>query len=143
MDEPIAVFDTNVIVSGFLSAHGPPGRIVDWLRQGYVHAVVDDRVTAEYREVLCRPKFGFPLAEINLVLDSILSFAVWLAIPPDCLNVNLPDPDDRPFAECAKAAQCPLVTGNARHFPQDMLSQPVITPAEFVKRTMRGTTHSH
>ena len=29
-----AVFDTNVVVSGFLSPSGPPGRIVEWLRNG-------------------------------------------------------------------------------------------------------------
>ena len=31
-----AVFDTNVVVSGFLAPAGPPGRIVGWLRQGTV-----------------------------------------------------------------------------------------------------------
>jgi len=137
MAESVAVFDTNVIVSGLLSAHGPPGRIVEWLRQGFVHAVVDDRVVAEYRDVLRRPRFGFPVIEVDIVLDRILFFAIWPDIPPECLSDGvLPDPDDRPFAECATMAACPLVTGNIRHFPEDVIRQSVLTPAQFVERTM-------
>jgi predicted nucleic acid-binding protein len=59
-----AVFDTNVIVSGLLSPDGPPGRIVEWLRAGTIQAVLDDRVAAEYAEVLTRPRFGLPPAEV-------------------------------------------------------------------------------
>lgn len=136
MNEPVAVFDTNVLVSGFLSPHGPPGRIVQWLRQGFVRAAVDDRVVAEYREVLRRPKFGFPTTEVDTVLDRVLFFAIWPELPPDCLPGILPDPDDRPFAECATTAQCPVVTGNLRHFPEDVIRQPILTPAQFVERTM-------
>ena len=60
-----AVFDTNVVVSGFLSPAGPPGRIVEWLRNGSVQAVVDDRIMAEYAEVLARPSFRLPVAEVE------------------------------------------------------------------------------
>ena len=63
-----AVFDTNVIVSGFLSPHGFPGRIVDWLRAGAVKAVWDDRIIAEYSEVLGRATLGIPLREVQIVL---------------------------------------------------------------------------
>jgi predicted nucleic acid-binding protein len=49
-----AVFDMNVVVSGFLSPAGPPGRIVEWSGNGEVQAVVDDRIMAEYAEVLAR-----------------------------------------------------------------------------------------
>jgi len=134
MGDPAAVFDTNVIVSGLLSAHGPPGRIVEWLRQGSVRAVVDDRIVAEYREVLRRPDFGLPVTEVDIVLDRILFFAVWPDIPSNCLTEVLPDPDDGPFAECAMTAACPLVTGNLRHFPGDVVRQSVLTPAEFVEQ---------
>ena len=139
MGESVAVIDTNVIVSGFLSAHGPPGRIVEWLRQGVVRAAVDDRIIAEYWEVLRRPRFRFPVAEIDIALDRILSFAVWPDIPPDCLPGLFPDPDDRPFAECATMAKCPLVTGNLPHFPEDIFRLCVLTPAKFIEHV---TSHS-
>ena len=135
MVEPLAVFDTNVIVSGFLSPHGPPGRIVEWLRQGAVRAAVDDRVVAEYDAVLKRPEFRLPPAEVEIVLGAILSHAVWAEVTPGCLPAGPPDPDDRPFAECAVAAGCPLVTGNLRHFPAKALGVTVLSPAQFVALT--------
>jgi len=138
--EPAAVFDTNVLVSGFLSPHGPPGRIVEWLRQGSVLAVVDDRIAAEYRSVLKRPRFKLPAEEVDLVLDRILSQATWATVPPACPPTSLPGPDDLPFAQCASAAGCPVVTGNRRHFPEGTLSQEVLSPAAFVARiTDRAT----
>ena len=60
-----AVFDTNVLVAGFLSPAGPPGRIVEWLRVGSVVAVLDDRIFAEYAEVLVRPAFCLPAGELD------------------------------------------------------------------------------
>ena len=73
-----AVFDTNVIVSGFLSPAGPPGRIVEWLRSGNVQAVLDDRIAAEYAEVLARPVFQLPAVEVDIVLAAIRARAFWV-----------------------------------------------------------------
>ena len=67
-----AVFDTNVVVSGFLSPAGPPGRIVEWLRNGEVQAVVDDRIMAEYAEVLARPVFRLAVAEVEEEVPRVL-----------------------------------------------------------------------
>jgi predicted nucleic acid-binding protein len=130
-----AVFDTNVIVAGFLSPHGPPGRIVDWLRQGTVIAVLDDRIAHEYDEVLARPVLGLPQADVALVLGVIQEQAEWAEAPVAVRATGLPDPDDAPFLECALAAGVPLVTGNARHFPKRLCAGvEVLTPAEFVER---------
>lgn len=52
------VLDTNVLVSGMINPNGPPGRIVDLIREGLVELVVDDRILAEYSQVLSRPKFN-------------------------------------------------------------------------------------
>ena len=127
-----AVFDTNVLVAGFLSPAGPPGRIVEWLRAGSVVAVLDDRIFAEYAEVLVRPAFGLPAGEVNIVLDAIRVRAAWAEVGTG-YRILLPDPDDVPFAECAHAAEVPLVTGNLRHFPRSACRGiPVLTPAQFV-----------
>jgi putative PIN family toxin of toxin-antitoxin system len=128
-----AVFDTNVVVSGFLSPSGPPGRIVDWLRAGSVVAVVDERVFAEYAEVLVRPTFGLRPADVDDVLAAIRSRAIWVDVGPGEM-VNLPDPDDAAFAECALVERVPLVTGNLRHFPKRACrGLRIMTPAEFVR----------
>ena len=128
-----AVFDTNVIVSGFLSPTGPPGRIVEWLRSGPVLAVLDDRIAAGYREVLLRPAFKLPPAEVALVLAKIGGQAYWVEATAPGAPRDLPDPDDAPFLECALAAEVPLVTGNLRHFPKRLVGiVPVLSPARFV-----------
>jgi putative PIN family toxin of toxin-antitoxin system len=133
-----AVFDTNVVVSGFLSPAGPPGRIVEWLRNGSVQAVVDDRIMAEYAEVLARPVFRLPVAEVELVLAAIRSHVFWIEAAATHTARGLPDPDDAPFLECALAAGVPLVTGNLRHFPKSAAKDViVITPAQFVT-SVRG-----
>ena len=51
-DLPVWVVDTNVLVSGLLSPFGPPGRIVDLLQAGGLRLAADDRIEAEYRDVL-------------------------------------------------------------------------------------------
>jgi putative PIN family toxin of toxin-antitoxin system len=133
-----AVFDTNVVVSGFLSPAGPPGRIVEWLRNGSVQAVVDDRIMAEYAEVLARSVFRLPVAEVELVLAAIRTRSFWIEAAPARHVRDLPDPDDAPFLECALAAGVPLVTGNLRHFPKLAVKDVVvITPAQFVT-SVRG-----
>jgi len=128
-----AVFDTNVVVSGFLSPAGPPGRIVEWIRNGSVQAVLDDRIMAEYAEVLARPVFRLPVAEVELVLAAIRARSFWVEAGAAHTVRGLPDPDDAPFLECALTSGVPLVTGNIRHFPKIAAKNvTVITPAQFV-----------
>jgi len=134
-----AVFDTNVIVSGFLAPGGPPGRIVDWLRAGDIQAVLDDRVAAEYAEVLARPKFGLPSAEVGLVLAAIAAAAFRVDAGAEHAAPDLPDPGDAPFLECARAAGVPLVTGNLRHYPRAAAREvAVMTPAQYVAALSRA-----
>jgi predicted nucleic acid-binding protein len=135
---PEAVFDTNVVVSGFLTPHGSPGRIVDWLRDGSVIAVVDDRIALEYQSVLFRPEFALPTIDVESVLAEIFFSARMVDIGPDDSISDLPDPDDAPFAECAAKAQCPLATGNKRHYPRRVVRKlKVLTSREFLDETVR------
>jgi len=129
-----AVFDTNVIVSGFLSPHGPPGLIVEWLRQGAIRAVLDGRVFEEYVEVLSRPELGLEKKNVALVLDLIRENAIWPALGPDKMIHDLPDPDDAPFLELAREAGVDLVTGNLKHFPErHSHGVKTVTPSQWVK----------
>lgn len=129
----VAVFDTNVIVSGFLSPHGCPGRIVDLLRVGEIHAAYDDRIFFEYKEVLHRPEFDLPKSEVDRVLNEIASNGI-LADP--VLNddfKDLPDQADLPFAEIAASQGCPVVTGNLKHFPANAMGDIVVlSPVEYL-----------
>ena len=129
----IAVLDTNVLVSGLISPAGPPGRIVDWLRAGTLEPAVDDRILAEYAQVLRRPYFlrYFTETEREDVLRYLHTGAH--AFEVHTLASTLPDPQDACFLEVAIESGAPLVTGNLRHFPAKLRhGAQVFTPAEFV-----------
>ncbi len=138
-----AVFDTNVVVAGMLSPHGPPGRIVDGLRSGELKAVLDDRIFAEYEEVLTRPSLGLPRDEVRIVLEAIRRRAQPVDAGAGATVDDLPDPDDAPFLVCARAADVCLVTGNLRHFPARVAKGvQVLTPAAYVKQLPEGNPTS-
>ncbi|HEX8243388.1 MAG TPA: putative toxin-antitoxin system toxin component, PIN family [Longimicrobium sp.] len=135
------VLDTNVLVSGLLSPNGPPGRILDLVLAGKVNVVFDDRIIAEYRDVLARPKLRISRREAEYVIDRIEDEGVLTPAPP--LSLKLPDPKDQPFVEVAVAGAAEvLVTGNQRHFTvgDEPLPVTVLTPADFLNLWLsRGT----
>ena len=133
-----AVFDTNVVVSGMLSPHGPPGIIVDRLRSGALRAVLDDRIFDEYREVLLRPRLRLPKAEVRIVLDAIRTHAHYVDIPADLDTTGYSDPDDALFLACARVAGVCFVTGNLRHYPKRLAgSVQVLTPTDYLAQTRK------
>lgn len=110
------VIDTNVLVSGIINPHGAPGRIVDALLAQRISLLFDDRMMDEYREVLLRPAFSFPRADVDTLLDFI-EFASERISAVAAAGVLLPDADDLPFLEVAIAGSADaLVTGNVKHF---------------------------
>ncbi|MEW6566960.1 MAG: putative toxin-antitoxin system toxin component, PIN family [Chloroflexota bacterium] len=129
----LIVLDTNVIVSGLINPHGAPARLIDLLLSTAVQLAYDDRILAEYEEVLSRPVFGFSTRDIDALLDHIRLFGL-AALVADSPLRDCPDPSDLPFAEVALASHADaLVTGNAAHF--DFLRRwgvRVVAPAEFI-----------
>lgn len=131
------VLDTNVLVSALLSPFHAPGRILDLILSGDVSIIYDDRVMAEYRAVLLRPKFGFDRRSVEELLDECAGTGHFLAVPP--LGLGLPDPSDAMFVELAAAAQAPLVTGNSRHFPSEQCPGILLlSPAAFLELWQKG-----
>lgn len=129
------VLDTNVLVSGMINAYGPPGRIVDLLREGMVELVVDDRVLLEYRMVLNRPKFQryFDSKAVNDILNFLERNTLYMV--PIKTITGLPDPDEVPFAELSLSAGVPLVTGKLNDYPESLLHNVrVLTPAEYIRQ---------
>jgi len=128
------VIDTNVMVSGVLNPHGPPGRIVNALLSETVTVLHDDRILSEYREVLLRPTFRFPLADVDVLLDFVESAGEHVSAQP--LSLVLPDPNDLPFLEVATSGRADaLITGNIKHFRPRRGQHRVLvtTPAEFLR----------
>jgi putative PIN family toxin of toxin-antitoxin system len=133
------VLDTNVLVSGLLNPHGPPGRILDLITSGLVRVLYDDRIIAEYREVLARPRFGFDPDDVETLLEFIASEGESVISAP--LALVLPDPDDLPFLEVAVAGRADaLVTGNTDHFVPSAGEHhaEVCLPAVFISKWKAG-----
>jgi putative PIN family toxin of toxin-antitoxin system len=126
--------DTNVLISGLISPDGPPGRIVDLIRSGALCPVVDDRILAEYREVLRRPYFRKYLTalEVEDILEYLTNEADYSS--SRVVVTTLQDPSDAPFLEIALTEDIVLVTGNIKHFPRHLRrSCVVLTPREFLQ----------
>jgi len=124
------VLDTNVLVSGLISAKGPLGRLIDAVLARRLQIAFDDRILQEYKAVLARPKFQFKPADVT---------AFWEILPFQCHLVAMPvedlqasDPDDTKFLEVATATESKtLVTGNTRHYPEKSRGDVIIlSPAE-------------
>jgi putative PIN family toxin of toxin-antitoxin system len=130
------VLDTNVIISGTLTAHGACARILDSLFGGAFEFCADDRVLSECDSVLLRPEFRIAAQDVETMMQLLRRVAVPVAAPP--LPVELSDPDDLPFLEVAAAADAILVTGNARHFPKKACKGvTVVSPKEFLELLRR------
>lgn len=128
-----AVVDTNVLVSGLLRADGSPARVLADIGSLRLRPVVCDAVTDEYRAVLARPRLRIAAADAAQVLELLRAMADWVIVPAYDGTLALPDPSDWPFVACALATQCPVVTGNRRHFPP-RLGVRIVTARQWVER---------
>jgi len=127
------VLDTNVLVSGLLNPHGSPGRIMDLLLAGGIQVLYDDRILAEYLDVLARPQLEIDSSLAQAVVSYIRLSGERITAPP-LIGETLPDPDDLPFAEIAVAGKADtLVTGNTKHFSK-LKGATVLSPTQFLKQ---------
>jgi len=125
------VIDTNVVVSGLMSANGPCSRILDAVMDGRVKLVYDARILAEYRDVLCRPRLKLNPEHVMHFLQAL---GGQMSVVPERLVAVGPDPDDLAFIEVALAVpDRTIVTGNLADFPGEILNgaRP-LTPAQAV-----------
>ena len=116
MSRLLVVLDTNILVSALLRTLGPSARVLDLVLSGMLQVAYDDRVLAEWREVLARPRFGFRAADVDALLHYLHQSGLRVTATSAVL---LPDPDDAPFLEVSVACGATLVTGNVRHYPPD------------------------
>jgi putative PIN family toxin of toxin-antitoxin system len=132
-----AVLDTNVLVSGLITAGGTCGQIVDLLLAEAFDPCLDGRILQEYETVLPRAKFRISPERVAATLSFLRSEAESVISRP--VAVELPEDTDRPFLEVAREAAAILVTGNPRHFPEDRRAGvTVLSPREFLDLLSRS-----
>ena len=127
-----AVLDTNILVSALMRPEGPPGRVMAAVKRGEWVPVLSRAILAEYETVLQRPRLRLDAAKGGAALEALR--AIGLVIPGEAPPAppGLPDDTDWPFIACALAADCPVITGNARDFPQ-VLGVRVLTARQWVE----------
>ena len=128
---PTVVLDTNVLVAALINPFGAPGRIWDLVTSRQLHLVYDDRILLEYETVLRRASFGFTEASVDAVM-AMIPFQEFVSAQTWPVH-DFPDSSDVMFLEVADAANCPLVTGNLKHFPMALRrTVRVLQPSEFL-----------
>jgi predicted nucleic acid-binding protein len=128
----LAVVDTNVWVSAFLTPDGTASKLLGDVKHRRLILVYSEAIEAKNREVLARPKFDINPELVAGFLDRLHAEGRRVtSVPP--LILSLPDPDDAPIVALARHAGCPIVTGNVRHFPKHAGAD-VLTPAECLAR---------
>lgn len=107
-----ATVDTNVLVSGLLSADGPPGRIVDAFRRHRFELVVSPQVLDELLDVLLRPYLGISVREAASMVATVRTRAH--LVGGEYLDVEMVrDPNDNIVLACALEGDADyLVTGD-------------------------------
>lgn len=129
----IIVLDTNVLVSSLLKPQSYPAHVLNAILNEKVTLLFDNRIIAEYRRVLDRPRFGLSEEMIEPLLDYLTSTGEFVAA--DYSGRHFEDAEDRKFYEVAVTGNADyLVTGNVRHFPSDLL---IITSKDCTERELR------
>ena len=128
------VLDTNIVVSGLLQSQGNPAQVLMLALAGAVQVCHDERILAEYAEVLVRLRFKFDSKRVREVLTKL--DVDGLAVDASGVsNLDLPDADDEPFLAVALAASADfLVTGNLSDYPpHKRRTCAVVSPAAFME----------
>lgn len=134
--KPRAVLDTNVFVSGLISAKGPPGAILRALRAEQFVLVSSPSINEEIIEVLDRPHIRDRYSLGDRIFD--VSFILWEVAE---LVIDVPevrvasDPDDDKFLATAVAGKADfIVSGDVGDLLSlhDYKGVAIISPRDFV-----------
>ncbi len=129
------VLDTNIFVSGLLSAMGPPARILQAVLQRRLIPIMSPATFAELDSVMHRTKLqpAFARAGVNLTnfLATVRAEAEF--VDPRSTNTPLRDERDRPFLDLMATTPPPqyFVTGDKDFEAPRYSGVPVISAAEF------------
>jgi predicted nucleic acid-binding protein len=99
------------------------------LPAGAVTLYCDYEIMREYKAVLTRAKFKFSGESSDAVLKMIKRRGYFVTAPPS--NVPFADESDRKFYDVARFCGATLVTGNAKHYPDEAF---ILSPAGFLAR---------
>lgn len=111
--QPIAVYDTNVLISGMVWG-GVPYACIELAKKGSVVGITCAEILDEFEEKLTT-KLNFTSSQTSEIVTNLLSFLQTVKITNQLKGVT-PDPDDDKVIECAVVAGAThVVTGDQKH----------------------------
>jgi len=122
------VLDTNVVVSAFLVPQGKPASILQLVLRHDFDICINTAILAEYEQVLNRAKFAGKIHKASIQRFFSIIYDIGINIVSTPSAISLPDESDRKFYDAAKTANAYLITGNAKHYPDEPF---IVTPADF------------
>ena len=126
------VIDTSVLVSALLTEHGAEAAVLDGVLDGQLIWCVSETILAEYEATLHRPKFR-GIERRKIVAALALAASGRMTVVSAQLTHSPHEPDNR-FYECAQAAHADyLVTGNRKHFKQDLPPTKIVNARELLR----------
>jgi putative PIN family toxin of toxin-antitoxin system len=128
MNKQKIVLDTNVVVSALLSPLGNPAKIYRMFLTEILILVYSSAILDEYKDVLSRPRLNIPTDDIDIVFAAIKQYGE--CVEPLSGTKAMIDESDRIFYDASKHAAAYLITGNIRHYPQELF---ILTPREFLE----------
>ena len=136
MSPPLAVIDTNVVVSGLLTSQSdsPTAIILDAMLKARFRFLLSPAVLQEYRTVLIRPRIRsrhrLTEREIDLVLTEIAVNAAFRQ--PESPGRSIVHGDDNLRSLLEVEPESVLVTGDRPLFSDLRTRNRVLSPREFV-----------
>ncbi|MDR0290818.1 MAG: putative toxin-antitoxin system toxin component, PIN family [Treponema sp.] len=122
------VLDTNVIVSALMTIPSLPARILNLVLDKTIAIVYDNRILAEYIDVLNRKELKINKEASKLVIDFISRYGEYILAEP--LHIKFTDETDQKFYEVYKSGEAQyLVTGNLNHYPNE---EGIVVPRKFL-----------
>lgn len=134
------VLDTNVIVSGTLSQHGPPARILDAWREGRFSLVTSKAILDEIKRVLNDQHLRKAYPHLtNAHIGKLINLlnAQGILVPGIIvLDVVEGDADDNKFIEAAVEGNAQLIVSGDTHLTtvRKYRGIRIVTPTAFAKR---------
>ena len=125
------VLDTNIFISAVLG--GRLGVIIDEWKAEKFKLIVTDSIAREYLDVINRPKFKIPQAEIIAVSDYLLQLGEFVT-PTEEIHIIVADPTDDKFLEAALAGKVDYIVSGDNHLLElkSFREIPIITGKEFI-----------
>ena len=123
------VIDTNVLVSALWSKSNKSTQILTLVLNDLLVPCVCAKIIQEYQDVLRRPHlvFHFNEARVEEIIGKITADALSVVVKPS--SIPFIDESDRVFYDVAIACSAHLITGNAKHFPNEPF---ILPPSQFL-----------